>query len=41
MPHEGQKHGRILRDVGCAGALVHGRRAGEEGVDVKALQRHR
>jgi len=40
-PHKRKKHGGVLRDIGYARPLIHGRGAREELVDIKTLQRHR
>ena len=41
MPHEREKHGGVLRDIGYPRALVHRGRAGEQIVDLESLQRRR
>lgn len=40
IPHEGEQHGGVLRGGKGAGFLIHGCGAGEDEVDVDALERH-
>ena len=41
VPHERQKHCRIVCHIRHAGPLVHGGRASEKTIDIEAFQRHR